>query len=153
MTVAQFRLTQGLPVASSWRRWAAVRPPRPYRQHTQWPKWLQVEDNGARVAIPWIIGTSGWAMSSTPARNFRPYRRARKIHAGNSDHPTPLEIFIVASNEPATIMSEYARLTGHPEMPPLWSFGYQQSHRTLASREEVLAEAKTSAKKNYPAMH
>jgi alpha-glucosidase/alpha-D-xyloside xylohydrolase len=47
-------------------------------------------------------------------------------------------------------MAEYARLTGHAEMPPLWSFGYQQSHRTLASREEVLAEAKTFRDKKLP---
>src|SRR6185295_18451631 len=43
-----------------------------------------------------------------------------------------------------------ARLTGHPEMPPLWSFGYQQSHRTLASREEILQEAKTFREKKLP---
>ena len=47
-------------------------------------------------------------------------------------------------------MSEYARLTGRPEMPPLWSLGYQQSHRTLASREEVLGEAKTFREKKLP---
>ena len=47
-------------------------------------------------------------------------------------------------------MAEYARLTGHAEMPPLWSFGYQQSHRTLASREEVLSEAKTFREKKLP---
>src|SRR5205085_754492 len=41
-------------------------------------------------------------------------------------------------------------LTGHPEMPPLWSFGYQQSHRTLASREEILEEAKTFRDKKLP---
>jgi alpha-glucosidase (family GH31 glycosyl hydrolase) len=35
-------------------------------------------------------------------------------------------------------------------MPPLWTFGYQQSHRTLASREEVLAEAKTFREKKLP---
>jgi alpha-glucosidase/alpha-D-xyloside xylohydrolase len=35
-------------------------------------------------------------------------------------------------------------------MPPLWSFGYQQSHRTLASREEVLNEAKTFREKKLP---
>ena len=38
------------------------------------------------------------------------------------------------------MMAEYAKLTGFPEMPPLWSFGYQQSHRTLASRDEILAQ-------------
>jgi alpha-glucosidase/alpha-D-xyloside xylohydrolase len=35
-------------------------------------------------------------------------------------------------------------------MPPLWSFGYQQSHRTLASREEVLQEADTFRQKKLP---
>ena len=35
-------------------------------------------------------------------------------------------------------------------MPPLWSFGYQQSHRTLASREEILAEGKTFREKKLP---
>ncbi len=47
-------------------------------------------------------------------------------------------------------MGEYARLTGHPELPPLWSFGYQQSHRTLASRDEILQEAKTFREKKLP---
>ncbi len=47
-------------------------------------------------------------------------------------------------------MAEYARLTGHPEMPPLWAFGYQQSHRTLASREEILSVARTFREKKLP---
>ena len=34
---------------------------------------------------------------------------------------------------PAEILREYAELTGYPHLPPLWSFGYQQSHRTLES--------------------
>jgi hypothetical protein len=56
----------------------------------------------------------------------------------------------VASPDPATIMAEYARLTDHAELPPLWSFGYQQSHRTLARREEILAEAITFREKKLP---
>src|SRR5437773_8781145 len=35
-------------------------------------------------------------------------------------------------------------------MPPLWAFGYKQSHRTLSSHEEVLAEAKTFREKKLP---
>ncbi len=38
-------------------------------------------------------------------------------------------------------MAEWARLTGLPELPPLWTLGYQQSHRTLASRDEVVGIA------------
>ena len=62
----------------------------------------------------------------------------------------PLDIFIVTAREPARILAEYARLTGHPEMPPLWSLGYQQSHRTLASRDVVLSIAKTFREKKLP---
>ena len=64
--------------------------------------------------------------------------------------PLPLDFFVVGAREPEAIMAEYARLTGHPEMPPLWAFGYQQSHRTLASREEILQEAKTFREKKLP---
>jgi alpha-glucosidase/alpha-D-xyloside xylohydrolase len=62
----------------------------------------------------------------------------------------PLDVFIVGSRDPVAIMAEYAKLTGFPEMPPLWSFGYQQSHRTLASRDEILQEAKTFREKKLP---
>jgi alpha-glucosidase/alpha-D-xyloside xylohydrolase len=73
-----------------------------------------------------------------------------KFLPAEPEQALPLDIFFVGSREPKIIMSEYARLTGHAAMPPLWSFGYQQSHRTLASREEVLAEAKTFREKKLP---
>ena len=73
-----------------------------------------------------------------------------KFQPAGPEAALPLDIFFVAANEPVTIMAEYARLTGYAEMPPLWSFGYQQSHRTLASREEIMAEAKTFRDKKLP---
>ena len=110
----------------------------------------QLATHGGRVPIPWLIGTSGWAMFihqpfgtfdfAGPESKFRP--------AGSGAEP--LDIFFIGAREPRQIMSEYARLTGHAEMPPLWAFGYQQSHRTLASREEVLAEARTFREKKLP---
>jgi alpha-glucosidase/alpha-D-xyloside xylohydrolase len=62
----------------------------------------------------------------------------------------PLDVFVVTAREPARVMAEYARLTGLPEMPPLWALGYQQSHRTLANREEVLSVARTFREKRLP---
>jgi alpha-glucosidase/alpha-D-xyloside xylohydrolase len=62
----------------------------------------------------------------------------------------PLDIFVVTVRDPALVLAEYARLTGYPEMPPLWALGYQQSHRTLASRDEVLAVASTFRRKKLP---
>jgi alpha-glucosidase/alpha-D-xyloside xylohydrolase len=111
----------------------------------------QLRTHGARVAIPWIIGTSGWAMFvHQPYGTFDFIGVESKFIPGQSEPAFPLDIFFVGSSEPKTIMAEYARLTGHAEMPALWTFGYQQSHRTLASREEVLAEAKTFREKKLP---
>jgi alpha-glucosidase/alpha-D-xyloside xylohydrolase len=107
--------------------------------------------HGGRVPIPWLIGAAGWAMFVHQPRGtfdltgadgkFAPVRAAAAL---------PLDIFIVTAREPAQVMAEYARLTGHPELPPLWALGYHQSHRTLASREEVLAVARTFREKKLP---
>jgi alpha-glucosidase/alpha-D-xyloside xylohydrolase len=111
----------------------------------------RLRTHGGRVPIPWLIGTAGWAMfihhpSGTldltgPEGRFTPIR---------PDSPLPIDLFVVASRDPEQVMAEYARLTGHPEMPPLWALGYQQSHRTLASREEVLSIARTFREKKLP---
>jgi alpha-glucosidase (family GH31 glycosyl hydrolase) len=107
--------------------------------------------HGGRVPIPWLIGTAGWAMFvHQPFGTFDFTGAESKFLPESPEAALPLDIFIVASREPATIMAEYARLTGHAEMPPLWAFGYQQSHRTLASREEILAEARTFRDKKLP---
>jgi alpha-glucosidase/alpha-D-xyloside xylohydrolase len=111
----------------------------------------ELRTHGGRVPIPWLIGTGGWAMFfHQPFGTFDFTGVQSKFLPTSPQSALPLDIFLVASREPATIMAEYARLTGHAEKPPLWSFGYQQSHRTLASREEVLAEAKTFREKKLP---
>src|SRR5262249_29455712 len=66
------------------------------------------------------------------------------------DGPMPFDVFVVASRDPKTLMREYARITGLPEMPPLWAFGYLQSHRTLEGPERILEVAKTFREKHLP---
>ncbi len=111
----------------------------------------RLRTHGGRVPIPWLIGTSGWAMFI-----HRPYGSIDLTGGEGRYLPRdtasvlPLDVFVVTSREPARVMAEYARLTGLPEMPPLWSLGYQQSHRTLASREEILEEARTFREKKLP---
>jgi alpha-glucosidase (family GH31 glycosyl hydrolase) len=105
--------------------------------------------HGGRVPIPWIIGSSGWAMFFHQPKGAFDFTGQRgKFQAAIP--ASALDVFFIGSADPAAIMAEYARLTGFAEMPPLWSFGYQQSHRTLASREDVLAEAKTFREKRLP---
>lgn len=111
----------------------------------------KLRTHGGRVPIPWIIGTSGWAIFfHQPFGTFDFTGDQGKFLPPDRDAALPIDLFLVASNDPATIMAEYARLTGLPEMPPRWSLGYQQSHRTLASREEVIAEAKMFREKKLP---
>jgi alpha-glucosidase/alpha-D-xyloside xylohydrolase len=109
----------------------------------------QLRTHGGRVPVPWLIGTSGWAMFvHHPSGTFDFTGPDGRFDPGPS--PLPVDLFVVGAREPAAIMTEYAKLTGYPELPPLWSFGYQQSHRTLASREEILQEAKTFREKKLP---
>jgi len=105
--------------------------------------------HGGRVPIPWIIGTSGWAMFfHQPYGTFDFTGQQGRFQSAKPG--SALDLFFVGSADPTTIMAEYAGLTGFAEMPPLWSFGYQQSHRTIASREEVLTEAKTFRERKLP---
>ena len=107
--------------------------------------------NGGRAPIPWLIGSSGWAMFvHQPLGTFDLTGREGRFDPINSATSLPMDIFIVAAPEPAVVMGEYARLTGHPEMPPLWSLGYLQSHRTLAGAEEIMRVARTFREKKLP---
>lgn len=109
----------------------------------------KLRTHGGRVPIPWIIGTGGWAMFiHQPFGTFDFTGSAGRFEPASPD--AALDLFVIGASDPASIMAEYARLTGYPEMPPLWSLGYQQSHRTLGSREEILAEARTFREKKLP---
>ena len=107
--------------------------------------------HGARVPVQFLIGTSGWAMLiHQPLGSFDLTGDRGLLSPPNSQSALPVDVFVIGAREQAAIMREYANLTGHPEMAPLWSFGYQQSHRTLGPPEEILQEAKIFREKKMP---
>jgi alpha-glucosidase/alpha-D-xyloside xylohydrolase len=111
----------------------------------------RLRTHGGRVPIPWLIGTSGWAMLiHAPSGSFDLTGTEGRFSPARALEALPLDVFVVAVREPAEAMAEYARLTGFPEMPPLWAFGYQQSHRTITSPEDILAIARTFREKRLP---
>ncbi len=111
----------------------------------------RLRTHGGRVPIPWLIGTSGWAMFvHQPDGIFDLTGSEGRFEPRSPEAALPLDVFVVGAEEPTEIMAEYARLTGWPEMPPLWAFGYQQSHRTLAGPDEVLSVARTFREKKLP---
>ena len=131
----------------------------------------QLRTHGGRVPIQWLVGTDGWGMyihqplvvpTGPRAADGRALPAGDTPPAGVFDftgdegtmRPTgdivPLDVFIVASSDPTVILREYARITGFAQLPPLWSFGYMQSHRTLAGPDEVLWVANTFREKKLP---
>jgi alpha-glucosidase/alpha-D-xyloside xylohydrolase len=112
---------------------------------------FRLRTHGGRVPVPWLIGTAGWAMFvHQPYGTFDLTGAEGRFTSTRGAQPLPLDLFIVTARDPAQIMAEWARLTGLPEMPPLWTLGYQQSHRTLASRDEVLSIGRTFREKKLP---
>ncbi len=106
---------------------------------------------GARVPIPWLIGTTGWAMFvHRPLGSFDLTGKDGRFEPWPSEPALPMDLFVIRAKEPAEVFEEYAALTGFPHLPPIWALGYQQSHRTLVSREEVLSEARTFREKKLP---
>jgi alpha-glucosidase/alpha-D-xyloside xylohydrolase len=112
---------------------------------------FRLRTHGGRVPIQWLIGTSGWAMFiHEPLGSFDLTGADGVFHPPSEEAALPIDIFVVDAAEPTQAIAEYARITGHPEMPPLWALGYEQSHRTLASPDEILSIAKTFREKKLP---
>src|SRR5262249_5108831 len=109
----------------------------------------QLGTHGGRVPIQWLIGTDGWAIFiHRPLGSFDLTGPEGKLLP--TAEGLPLDMFVVSAREPAAIMKEYARITGHPEMPALWTLGYQQSHRTLNGYETVKMVAQKFREKKLP---
>ena len=98
--------------------------------------------HGARVPIPWLIGSGdNWALFfHSPTGSFDLTGEHGTFRPDTANEA--IDLFVVAASDPAAVMRAYATITGLPEMPPLWSLGYQQSHRTLGTPDEILAEAR-----------
>jgi alpha-glucosidase/alpha-D-xyloside xylohydrolase len=108
----------------------------------------QLRTHGGRVPIQWLVGTEGWGMYiHQPLGAFD--------LTGTEGRLTPatdatLDVFITASSDPGVILGEYARITGRAQLPARWTFGYMQSHRTLAGPDEVMWVARSFREKRLP---
>jgi alpha-glucosidase/alpha-D-xyloside xylohydrolase len=105
--------------------------------------------NGGRSPIPWLLSPAGWALFfHHPMGTFDLTGREGVFRP--AEPAQPQDFFLIINKDPSATLREFAQLTGLPHLPPIWSLGYQQSHRTLASREEVLQETKTFREKKLP---
>jgi alpha-glucosidase/alpha-D-xyloside xylohydrolase len=109
----------------------------------------QLRTHGGRVPIQWLVGTDGWGMFIHHPLGAFDFTGTAGTLTPTGD-ALPLDVFVVASKDPAVIIGEYARITGYAELPPLWAFGYMQSHRTLAGPDEIMSVARTFREKKLP---
>ena len=120
----------------------------PFRHGQGGPQFAQL---GGRVPVPWLVGANGSAwFFHQPYGSFDLTSSPGRFEPLTQPHALPLDLFLVVADHPPAAFVEYAKLTGYPHMPPIWALGYQQSHRTLASREEIMAELKTFREKKLP---
>ncbi|HUC85403.1 MAG TPA: TIM-barrel domain-containing protein, partial [Candidatus Acidoferrales bacterium] len=107
--------------------------------------------DGARVSVPFLIGTEGWAMFVAEPLGGFDLRGDRGLLRRPSGAPLgPVDVFVTDAREPVNAMREFTRLTGAPVLPPKWALGYMQSHRTLASESDLLKEARTFRERKLP---
>lgn len=104
---------------------------------------------GARLPIPWLISPEGWGIFV--GQPFGSFDLTKDMGIVRSSFATSTRnVYLIVGDTPAELLRGYADLTGYPHLPPLWALGYMQSHRTLASRDEVLGIAKTFREKKLP---
>lgn len=111
----------------------------------------ELSTHGSKVPIQLLIGTSGWGCYvHRPLGAFDLTGEEGQLQALEGEESLPLDVFVMHIENPIELPREYAKITGFAEMPPLWSLGYQQSHRTLGTPEEILQEAKIFREKKLP---
>lgn len=93
-------------------------------------------------AIPFFIGSGGAGGSygmflDNSWRSFFDFghREDGVLQVGSNDGP--IDYYLIAGPSTADVVRRYTDLTGKAPLPPLWSFGYQQSRYSYMSDAEV----------------
>jgi len=108
-----------------------------------------VRTAGSRVPIPWLMSPEGWGIFvGLPLGAFDLSGEMGVVRSAVAT--STRNVYLILGDTPAEVLRGYADLTGYPHLPPLWSLGYMQSHRTLASRDEVMGIAETFRAKKLP---
>ncbi len=111
----------------------------------------RLADLGTRIFSPFLIGTEGWAMFvDAPSGSFDLRGNHGVFIPAGVMLSDAVDVFLIDAREPADAMREFVRLTGAPVLPPKWALGYMQSHRTLSTESDILAEAREFREKNLP---
>ena len=110
--------------------------------------------HGAYIAAPMLIGLDGWSLffhQPINRGNFIDlrYGEGNFLPAAEAlEHP--LKFLVTCWAKPVDIFTEYRIISGVTPMPPKWSLGYMQSHRTLSGPDELFWVAHNLRERNLP---
>ena len=141
------------------------------------PRW-QSDAYGSRNPVPLLIGTRGWALFvATPWGQidlraadhgvFIPWKPAAKDTIQQNEHnqglvgakglppantviPGLYDLIVFDARQPAAFMTDLSVLTGPAVIPPRWSLGYMQSHRTIKDENYILGIVDSFRSKQIP---
>jgi alpha-glucosidase/alpha-D-xyloside xylohydrolase len=133
--------------ADGWSMFIHNPPPTPNSPREANLPWGQFDLRGDDDGPPPAPDTPPAALLTPPPT--RP-TRGRFIPRRETLNQSPTRIFVSALDKPGDALEEFIRLTGQPTMPPRWTLGYMQSHRSLAGPQEVVEIAKMFREKHLP---
>ena len=140
------------------------------------PRW-QSDAYGSRNPVALMVGTDGWAIFvATPWGKvdltkegngfFIPEEREGQNTVQNVENQGEnkgkglppaedyekglLDIFVFDAHNPPVFMKDISIICGPAVMPPKWSLGYMQSHRTISSEDQILGIVDTFRSKQIP---
>jgi len=92
-------------------------------------------------SIPFFLAfrkgrTIGVFLDNTWCSNFDFGKGSRDIYSFGADGG-PIDYYIIYGPDPKRVLNTYAWLTGTAPLPPLWSFGYQQSRYSYETENRV----------------
>jgi alpha-glucosidase (family GH31 glycosyl hydrolase) len=147
------------------------------RLHKMQPRW-QADAYGSRNPVALMIGTGGWALYvATPwgqvdLRNgdhgiFIPVELSEQdsmqqtqknqgLNLGKGIPPMDkivpgyYDIFVFDAHDPVQFMKDVSLISGPAVLPPKWSLGYMQSHRTLEDDVQMVEIVETFRAKQIP---
>ena len=94
--------------------------------------------------------TCGVLLDNTWRTSFDFGKQSQGVYSFGAEHG-PIDYYLIYGPEPKQVMTTYAWLTGTPPLPPLWTFGYQQSRFSYETEGRVREIAARLRQDHFPA--
>jgi len=114
--------------------------------------WVRVDlrDKNQGSFIPWDANEKTDTANERPAYGTSFDDRDKGIHPMKDIVPGLYDLFVFDAHDPAVFMKELSLITGRAVLPPKWTMGYMQSHRTLQDDTQMLGIVDSFRAKKIP---